>query len=246
MMRGSKQLFAVGAAMVLFVAVAGLGTILLEKRSGNDPVFCPQDAKVCPDGSYVGREGPNCEFMACPQESAEGKFCGGIAAFPCPQGYECRLDGDYPDAGGKCVMQSSVSCAKDAKLCSDGSVVGRLGPACEFSVCPGGMTHEKIKITMPEINDIITTPLEIAGEARGSWYFEAVFPIVLLDNAGTEIARTSARAQGDWMTEDFVPFSARLEFTRPAGETGAVVLQKDNPSGLSEHDESLVIPIRFK
>ncbi len=39
--------------------------------------------------------------------SAEGKFCGGIAAnLPenqCPPGYTCKLDGNYPDAGGKCV-----------------------------------------------------------------------------------------------------------------------------------------------
>lgn len=29
-------------------------------------VACPQDAKACPDGSYVGRVGPNCEFAPCP------------------------------------------------------------------------------------------------------------------------------------------------------------------------------------
>ena len=29
-------------------------------------VACTQDAKLCPDGSFVGREGPNCEFVACP------------------------------------------------------------------------------------------------------------------------------------------------------------------------------------
>lgn len=29
-------------------------------------VFCTQDAKACPDGSYVGRQGPNCEFAPCP------------------------------------------------------------------------------------------------------------------------------------------------------------------------------------
>lgn len=27
---------------------------------------CTQEAKLCPDGSYVGRTGPNCEFAACP------------------------------------------------------------------------------------------------------------------------------------------------------------------------------------
>jgi len=31
----------------------------------SDVVFCTMDAKQCPDGSYVGRTGPNCEFV-CP------------------------------------------------------------------------------------------------------------------------------------------------------------------------------------
>jgi hypothetical protein len=30
------------------------------------PVACTMEAKMCPDGSYVGRTGPNCEFEACP------------------------------------------------------------------------------------------------------------------------------------------------------------------------------------
>ena len=29
-------------------------------------VACTQEARVCSDGSYVGREGPNCEFAPCP------------------------------------------------------------------------------------------------------------------------------------------------------------------------------------
>lgn len=40
-------------------------------------------------------------------DTVEGRFCGGIAAnLPqnqCPEGYTCKLDGDYPDAFGKCV-----------------------------------------------------------------------------------------------------------------------------------------------
>lgn len=30
-------------------------------------VFCTMDAKVCPDGSSVGKVPPNCEFSACPK-----------------------------------------------------------------------------------------------------------------------------------------------------------------------------------
>ncbi len=33
---------------------------------GNERVFCTKDALKCPDGSYVGRTGPNCQFSACP------------------------------------------------------------------------------------------------------------------------------------------------------------------------------------
>lgn len=33
----------------------------------DEAVFCTQDAKLCPDGSYVGRTSPKCEFAACPE-----------------------------------------------------------------------------------------------------------------------------------------------------------------------------------
>jgi len=31
------------------------------------PIACTQEAMICPDGSAVGRVGPNCEFAPCPQ-----------------------------------------------------------------------------------------------------------------------------------------------------------------------------------
>ena len=34
-----------------------------------DAIFCTADAKLCPDGSGVGRVGPNCEFALCPGET---------------------------------------------------------------------------------------------------------------------------------------------------------------------------------
>jgi len=42
-------------------------------------------------------------FKFTDSEGLEGKFCGGIAGVACPEGYTCKLDGNYPDAGGKCV-----------------------------------------------------------------------------------------------------------------------------------------------
>lgn len=34
----------------------------------HDKIFCTQEAKQCPDGSYVSRTGPNCEFAYCPKQ----------------------------------------------------------------------------------------------------------------------------------------------------------------------------------
>jgi hypothetical protein len=34
----------------------------------NDDVFCTEDAKICPDGTGVGRVPPSCEFAPCPGE----------------------------------------------------------------------------------------------------------------------------------------------------------------------------------
>lgn len=33
------------------------------------PQACPMDAKICPDGTAVGRSGPSCEFAPCPAEN---------------------------------------------------------------------------------------------------------------------------------------------------------------------------------
>ncbi|OGJ59137.1 hypothetical protein A2635_04210 [Candidatus Peribacteria bacterium RIFCSPHIGHO2_01_FULL_51_9] len=109
------------------------------------------------------------------------------------------------------------------------------------------LNHPLITVTSPLPGDRITSPLTIKGQARGTWYFEATFPVVLTDWDGLIIAQGYAQAEGEWMTEDFVPFSATLTFEKPAyGERGTLVLQKDNPSGLPEHDDAVEIPIRFE
>lgn len=64
--------------LVLFVVLASIGGIYFTVYSpglnnGNDyevptvPIACTMDAKQCPDGSYVGRVGPKCEFQQCPE-----------------------------------------------------------------------------------------------------------------------------------------------------------------------------------
>ncbi len=104
-----------------------------------------------------------------------------------------------------------------------------------------------IKITNPRPNQEITSPVVITGEARGNWFFEASFPVVLTDSNGAVVAQGIAQAKGDWMTENFVPFEATLTFQKPTGSNkGTLTLKKDNPSGLPANDDSLLVPVVFK
>jgi len=102
-----------------------------------------------------------------------------------------------------------------------------------------------IRINFPRPNQTIQSPLIIEGEARGPWFFEASFPVKLLDGKGEIITQGIAQTQKDWMTEEFVSFKAELLFFVPSTEKGTLVLEKDNPSGLQELADELRIPINF-
>lgn len=57
---------------ILVAILIVIGFVLFWPKTGltpskpTEPVFCTMEAKLCPDGSAVGRVGPNCEFAACP------------------------------------------------------------------------------------------------------------------------------------------------------------------------------------
>ena len=110
----------------------------------------------------------------------------------------------------------------------------------------GEAANNNIIVSNPIANTKITSPLVVKGEAKGTWFFEASFPVVLTDWDGKIIAEGIAKAESDWMTTSFVPFTATLTFTKPSyGATGSLILKKDNPSGLPQNDDSLEIAVKF-
>jgi len=61
----------IGTLVVIFIAAGGVWYFVVHRTPQQNPpapggVACTQEAKECPDGSYVGRTSPNCEFAACP------------------------------------------------------------------------------------------------------------------------------------------------------------------------------------
>lgn len=101
---------------------------------------------------------------------------------------------------------------------------------------------ENIVLESPLPGERVFSPINIRGEAR-LWYFEAQFGVRLERADGSLITEHFATAEGDWMTEDFVPFTSEVSFNVDEETPANLILQKSNPSGLPELDKSLSIPL---
>jgi|SRR5579872_508469 len=88
----NKKIF-ISVVLVVFI-VFGVVFYFAFKGSfyANHPVACTMEAKLCPDGTSVGRSGPNCDFAPCPNatttsptESVLGYLTGQVTLSPtCP------------------------------------------------------------------------------------------------------------------------------------------------------------------
>lgn len=99
-----------------------------------------------------------------------------------------------------------------------------------------GPLSQQLVLTAPAAQQV-AKKFTVSGEAPGPWYFEASFPIFVTDVQDNKIATSYGQAQGDWMTESLVPFTAQIDvgtYTGPA----TVHLLRDNPSGMPENDDS--------
>lgn len=78
-----------------------------EESYTQEQAACPEDAKVCPDGTVVSRTGPKCEFQACPKEksyvSRDPKKCLVID-------YACGSGEPFQDESGcGCMIEQNES-----------------------------------------------------------------------------------------------------------------------------------------
>ena len=64
--RGFAPILIILIVAAVLAAGGGAYYLVKQKSQAPQPVACTQEAKQCPDGSYVARTGPNCEFAQCP------------------------------------------------------------------------------------------------------------------------------------------------------------------------------------
>lgn len=103
--------------------------------------------------------------------------------------------------------------------------------------------NNPILVSFPKEGEKVGGEIFITGIAKGTWYFEGDFPIELVDSSGKVLVASYAKAQGEWMTEEYVPFSAFLKYPVDKKISAKLILKKDNSSDLDELDDQKEIPI---
>lgn len=106
------------------------------------PVVCTMEAKLCPDGSYVSRTGPNCEFAICPSivttpiKSIKGNVKGRVTLSP-----TCPVERMPPDpACAPKPYPTSISILKDGNMYLVNAMQGDADGAFSVSLDPGTYT----------------------------------------------------------------------------------------------------------
>jgi hypothetical protein len=89
-----------GIVLIILIGIGGFIYRNVQERTGGpSAVACTEEARVCPDGSSVGRSGPACEFAPCAFPNVA--FADAKIALAVPTGYvvgvqEPGADGELP------------------------------------------------------------------------------------------------------------------------------------------------------
>ncbi len=168
--------------ILIIFAVIVVGYLSTTTLPGIGQKACTMEAKVCPDGSTVGRSGPNCEFAACPpapmmdEATAVKKYLTDNIATVAP---------NKPVLGGSWyVVNMTVS--EDTNIGTvvyeDGHIQSTAQFTYSFNPATNAVTIDKIQVNevppKPEekasakinqtilVNGIYITPLKVLEDSR--------------------------------------------------------------------------------
>jgi hypothetical protein len=99
---------AFGVVLILLLGIGGFMYRHVMETTAPQGVACTMEAKICPDGSAVGRTGPNCEFAACPSGIALGTVPEMTVTLPAGYAENENPNVDRASGGDMTIMREFV------------------------------------------------------------------------------------------------------------------------------------------
>lgn len=162
------------------LALIVVGLYLNSKRADRVPVdaeqvACTADAKMCPDGSFVGRIGPNCEFAACPSSAGQeggqlspagiNRSVTGLGVTITPLNV---LEDSRCPVGVTCIQAGIVRLSAKVRLDQQGTESAEtfvLG--VPVSIMGGTITLEKVSPSKTQNDEILPSQYEFVFKVEG-------------------------------------------------------------------------------
>jgi hypothetical protein len=124
-----KEISILAIFVLIITALGAVVVVLLMSNQGPEPVACTADARICPDGTAVGRVPPDCEFAECPPFEPKPVGCP-EDAMVCPDGTvvvrtppdcefeECPAEPELYCGDGICQTgEDCGTCSEDCGIC---------------------------------------------------------------------------------------------------------------------------------
>lgn len=200
----SRQGVAILIIIILIIVVGGIALAFLRNPTSYEPApgmsggpspvtgVCTMDAKMCPDGSYVGRVPPSCEFAACPVSTTTPLTPGTSSGSPIR--IEARLN--TPSTAGTitftptAVIEDSrcpinVQCIQAGTVRVQASTIGSTGLNNIIFTLNGTPTIiDNMSIWLVEV-----TPTKSAGTTVNPADYRFIFSAAPASNNGTPTGR---------------------------------------------------------
>lgn len=115
--------------ILVLIVGAGIAISQFIKYSEPEPVACTLEARICPDGSYVGRTGPNCEFAECPNPGTikvSGTIIGKVNIGPLCPVEPCPVPKPDPYSSRQIILTSKQGSPIYLSLDSSGNFSGTI------------------------------------------------------------------------------------------------------------------------
>ena len=143
-----------------------LALLLIYGCAQNAPIVlraCTADAKICPDGSAVGRIGPNCEFAACPTLPPQN--CSNETK-TCPDGSSVARQGQSCEFAACPPANYTLPPAPPANYTLYGKVT--IGPLCPLEPCSRVFDYSAVRVN---VYNATSKALVAQASAASSGYY---------------------------------------------------------------------------
>ncbi|MCR4275934.1 MAG: hypothetical protein NUV90_00935 [Candidatus Parcubacteria bacterium] len=180
---------------VLAIIIIGIGGLVYRNAVEHplQPITCPLDATVCPDGTSVSRTGTSCTFPVCPAPNVSLTDVG--IAFAIPAGF---VTAQIPDAASIAAYEMPT-----ASTTENDSIVIRRFPIAASSTALATIQQTAISGTSGAPVSITSFTSTVLGNHRFTVVsierFEGVVDTAYYLARGTDVLRFDAIDRGtDW------------------------------------------------